>query len=276
MKRCATTGSAWPATHARRRNDAAAADLMARGITPSASRNDDAAALARHLEHQLVHAAHEPGGIVELPAFGEECLVEEQVPPVGEARLFLVQAPYHGMRRIDLEDRLHLRPLLADGLENAREIAPHVVLVGYEARRRSGEARGNAHVLHAVAERILQFRDERPVPARLLRFLLLLLVGLELGKVELAFRDRGERLALVFREIRDQPLVDALREQQHLDCALPEDLQVRAVLRGEEGLRDRKSTRLNSSHVEISYAVFCLKKKNGEVTEERRLGVPTW
>src|SRR5690625_7254524 len=28
--------------------------------------------------------------------------------------------------------------------------------------------------------------------------------------------------------------------------------------------RDRKSTRLNSSHVAISYAVFCLKKKNLE------------
>src|SRR5204863_3752604 len=28
--------------------------------------------------------------------------------------------------------------------------------------------------------------------------------------------------------------------------------------------RDRKSTRLNSSHVEISYAVFCLKKKKKE------------
>src|SRR5699024_11764637 len=28
-----------------------------------------------------------------------------------------------------------------------------------------------------------------------------------------------------------------------------------------EELRDRKSTRLNSSHVSISYAVFCLKKK---------------
>ena len=27
-------------------------------------------------------------------------------------------------------------------------------------------------------------------------------------------------------------------------------------------MRDRKSTRLNSSHVVISYAVFCLKKKN--------------
>src|SRR5690349_23972336 len=29
----------------------------------------------------------------------------------------------------------------------------------------------------------------------------------------------------------------------------------------ELALQDRKSTRLNSSHVEISYAVFCLKKK---------------
>src|SRR2546430_11206617 len=28
------------------------------------------------------------------------------------------------------------------------------------------------------------------------------------------------------------------------------------------GARDRKSTRLNSSHSQISYAVFCLKKKN--------------
>src|SRR3712207_8902319 len=29
-----------------------------------------------------------------------------------------------------------------------------------------------------------------------------------------------------------------------------------------EPVRDRKSTRLNSSHANISYAVFCLKKKN--------------
>src|SRR5437899_7249515 len=28
---------------------------------------------------------------------------------------------------------------------------------------------------------------------------------------------------------------------------------------------DRKSTRLNSSHLGISYAVFCLKKKNNEI-----------
>src|SRR3712207_7302034 len=33
------------------------------------------------------------------------------------------------------------------------------------------------------------------------------------------------------------------------------------LLRGDERV-DRKSTRLNSSHANISYAVFCLKKKN--------------
>src|SRR3712207_8581690 len=31
---------------------------------------------------------------------------------------------------------------------------------------------------------------------------------------------------------------------------------------GAHDLEDRKSTRLNSSHANISYAVFCLKKKN--------------
>src|SRR2546430_11188625 len=32
-------------------------------------------------------------------------------------------------------------------------------------------------------------------------------------------------------------------------------------------LGDRKSTRLNSSHSQISYAVFCLKKKNNHCTQ---------
>src|SRR2546430_11813546 len=34
---------------------------------------------------------------------------------------------------------------------------------------------------------------------------------------------------------------------------------------GQERKRDRKSTRLNSSHSQISYAVFCLKKKTTEL-----------
>src|SRR3712207_7976026 len=33
---------------------------------------------------------------------------------------------------------------------------------------------------------------------------------------------------------------------------------------------DRKSTRLNSSHANISYAVFCLKKKNNNITAWRK------
>src|SRR5690349_23155644 len=39
------------------------------------------------------------------------------------------------------------------------------------------------------------------------------------------------------------------------------DRRQEAVACGAADQADRKSTRLNSSHVEISYAVFCLKKK---------------
>src|SRR2546427_9366784 len=40
-----------------------------------------------------------------------------------------------------------------------------------------------------------------------------------------------------------------------------------------EANRDRKSTRLNSSHSQISYAVFCLKKKKQQ-TPQRPLAYP--
>src|SRR3712207_7258112 len=39
-------------------------------------------------------------------------------------------------------------------------------------------------------------------------------------------------------------------------------------------LRDRKSTRLNSSHANISYAVFCLKKKTWEAPRPEPLEPP--
>src|SRR2546430_6661610 len=38
-------------------------------------------------------------------------------------------------------------------------------------------------------------------------------------------------------------------------------------------LRDRKSTRLNSSHSQISYAVFCLNKENAILPPAGKLGV---
>src|SRR2546430_9810832 len=51
-------------------------------------------------------------------------------------------------------------------------------------------------------------------------------------------------------------VLDMLRYQ------LGDDGFYRGLKRYLEVNRDRKSTRLNSSHSQISYAVFCLKKKN--------------
>src|SRR5690606_40767638 len=45
----------------------------------------------------------------------------------------------------------------------------------------------------------------------------------------------------------------------------------RCCPRGQVEARDRKSTRLNSSHVKISYAVFCLKKKKTEAKQQDRI-----
>src|SRR5437764_6381057 len=45
------------------------------------------------------------------------------------------------------------------------------------------------------------------------------------------------------------------------DLAFKTEVVVAPIVREESGLADRKSTRLNSSHRCISYAVFCLKKK---------------
>src|SRR3712207_7068702 len=61
----------------------------------------------------------------------------------------------------------------------------------------------------------------------------------------------------------EQPLPRGLtfRPEPQL-CAATERCTWRGrVIRGEVHDEDRKSTRLNSSHANISYAVFCLKKK---------------
>src|SRR5690349_23948367 len=66
-------------------------------------------------------------------------------------------------------------------------------------------------------------------------------------------RDRMEGLAMGFRQrLGKAPRAEGDEERAHggeePEHGAPPEL-------------DRKSTRLNSSHVEISYAVFCLKKK---------------
>src|SRR2546430_13052892 len=81
---------------------------------------------------------------------------------------------------------------------------------------------------------------------------------------------------------RSERAGDGERRHQHGDPRErhQEDAQARqeiAAQRGEvllgelragDRLQDRKSTRLNSSHSQISYAVFCLKKKNMPITSD--------
>src|SRR3712207_7819713 len=80
------------------------------------------------------------------------------------------------------------------------------------------------------------------------------------------FRSRPARDADVEHARHPRRLVHApdrrdhavLRDEEAVDAgALVADSEVRVVADEE----DRKSTRLNSSHANISYAVFCLKKK---------------
>src|SRR3712207_7790561 len=72
------------------------------------------------------------------------------------------------------------------------------------------------------------------------------------------------------RRVHDPPVADRLRplrpeevgfsvRHYELMVILDPDLEERTIAPSLD--RDRKSTRLNSSHANISYAVFCLKKK---------------
>src|SRR3712207_7005206 len=76
------------------------------------------------------------------------------------------------------------------------------------------------------------------------------------SRVQRAAGRRGRDLAGV--EMRDR---DAAAERQR-DRLVGRGGGVDRGAGGHgDGRRDRKSTRLNSSHANISYAVFCLKKK---------------
>src|SRR5438477_2441210 len=58
------------------------------------------------------------------------------------------------------------------------------------------------------------------------------------------------------------------REHGHIDALYASPLiRARRTAEAIGALTDRKSTRLNSSHMSISYAVFCLKKKKTKKAE---------
>src|SRR5260221_6665207 len=70
----------------------------------------------------------------------------------------------------------------------------------------------------------------------------------------------------LFRSVRTDNLVKTL----HFDseAGMPQyDPIAQKVYVNLQDRKDRKSTRLNSSHTVISYAVFCLKKKDRELRQ---------
>src|SRR3712207_7225774 len=67
---------------------------------------------------------------------------------------------------------------------------------------------------------------------------------------------------------REQPLRAAPGPRAH-GRAVPLDPAGEGQERRPLGALDRKSTRLNSSHANISYAVFCLKKKKKRKTRQQ-------
>src|SRR5439155_16261331 len=68
----------------------------------------------------------------------------------------------------------------------------------------------------------------------------------------------------VLHHVHHEPRVLGIHHGLAADRGLPQDVALPVFhARHPRGAgRDRKSTRLNSSYVAISYAVFCLKKKN--------------
>src|SRR5256885_6651571 len=71
------------------------------------------------------------------------------------------------------------------------------------------------------------------------------------------FRSLIQDFTPLLRFFRNKILPDGTLD----DRASPELAAVRREVEKQKKLIDRKSTRLNSSHLVISYAVFCLKKK---------------
>src|SRR2546422_6095152 len=73
----------------------------------------------------------------------------------------------------------------------------------------------------------------------------------------------------LFRSVRGARAVRGARPARGLDPATAARLLVRGGTDCRDRARDRKSTRLNSSHGYISYAVFCLKKKKKNMIERK-------
>src|SRR6266542_3600185 len=167
--------------------------------------------------------------------------------------------------------------LFRSPLGGRRRPGHHASGHGLDARR-SGDRKStrlnSSHGSSSYAVFCLKKKRPRPCWARRARLQRRPLAHARPPPVEGADRHRGVPLAVFFftatatTEIYTLSLHDALPIL--LRCAFGHHLAARRAAFGPEieGGADRKSTRLNSSHGSISYAVFCLKKQNGPIAAE--------
>src|SRR5699024_12203489 len=73
--------------------------------------------------------------------------------------------------------------------------------------------------------------------------------------------DRGVHALEQYCHFDTELNIEPEQWQYILNRVLPDDINIGEAKEISTDFQDRKSTRLNSSHVSISYAVFCLKKK---------------
>src|SRR3712207_6876460 len=85
------------------------------------------------------------------------------------------------------------------------------------------------------------------------------------------FRSRAVRVLLEQARCAERAAERALDREDALRAAL----RRHSTERDERVAADRKSTRLNSSHANISYAVFCLKKKKIKINKLTKTLTPT-
>src|SRR5699024_11742410 len=85
-------------------------------------------------------------------------------------------------------------------------------------------------------------------------------IQLSKNKIEL---NKGEKdtLTVTYEPEDTTDNKDVTWTSSNEKVAVVQDGEIEAIAFGQAVITDRKSTRLNSSHVSISYAVFCLKKK---------------
>src|SRR5207245_2628623 len=191
---------------------------------------------------------------------------DDDAEPVGERLRGLLAA-----RRVARRDALFLQLADGDGELARRALAPDLRRSLGTGASRADQARQVARILHRLA--VEADDDVRGLDSRLVGRAALL-DGVDQRAARTLQPEGGRKVARHLLDhhadaaARDAALVAQLlldverhvdrdRERQaHEAAGAAVDLRIDA---------DRKSTRLNSSHGSISYAVFCLKKKKNKI-----------